>query len=332
MKTLMVAMVIPQILGACVDDVGTETSLATQPVIGGTRTPAGLYPATGALVAEVQGQRIVFCTGTLIAPDAVVTAAHCLLPPPQVGDFIPSFTLALDANNITAANLTRGRAKHSHPQFDGNAQPPGTLSREYDIGIVLLQAPVPNAQIAYLPTAAEAAALVQGMPLEITGYGQTNAADQDSVGVKFHATTTLAALGPYEIGVGVAGAAQNCHGDSGGPAYARFGTGLRMVGIVSRGNTGGEDSCDRGGIDTRADAYRQWLAGYTTLANPPADPPVDPPTPPGGDPPPGTPPTMDPDDPSGSGTASGGCAAGGAPGPAGALALLAFAFIRRRRR
>ena len=331
MRAVLFALIVPQILGGCVDGLGPDTGQATQPVIGGMRTPPGLYPATGALVAEVQGQRIVFCTGTLIAPDAVVTAAHCLIPPPEIGDFMPSFTLALDANNITTADLTRGRAKHYHPQYNQNVEPPGTISHTYDIGIVLLQTAVPGAQIAYLPTAAEAQTLTQGMPLEITGYGQINAADQDSVGVKYHATTTLASVGQYEIGVGIAGAAQNCHGDSGGPAYIHVGSGLRMVGTVSRGNTGGEDTCDRGGIDTRADAYRTWLSQYTALADPPADPP--PPDQGSDTPPPGsdTPTGMDPDDDgNGNNSTSGGCSTST---PAlGALFAVALLALRRRRR
>ena len=322
MRTLLLAAAL-EVLGGCVVDDSMSTT--TQSVIGGTVTQAGVYPATGALIAEVQGQFIVFCTGTLIAPDAVATAAHCLIAPPEIGDFMPSFTLALNANNVTTAQLFRGREKHSHPQFDENGPGTGSLSREYDIGIVLLTQPVPGVAPAYLPTAAEAATLVQGMPLEITGYGQTNAANQNSVGVKYNATTTLSEVGQYEIGVGTPGAAQNCHGDSGGPAYMHVGSGLRMIGIVSRGYTGGEDTCDKGGIDTRTDVYRSWLGMYTTLPDPPSEP---------------TP----PDDDTGSGSGSGSGPGSGSdqppPGESGGcnaghrtsgLALLALLLIRRRR-
>jgi uncharacterized protein (TIGR03382 family) len=317
------------LMGACTTDDALDTT--TQGVIGGTVSPAGLYPATGALVARVQGQQIVFCTGTLISPDAVVTAAHCLIPPPEIGDFSPYFTFALDANNATTADLLPSREKHYHPQYNQNSEPPGTISHTYDIGIVLLANPVTSVAPAYLPTAAEAAALAEGMPLEITGYGLTNANDDNSAGVKYNATTTLAALGPYEIGVGTAGAPQNCHGDSGGPAYIHVGSGLRMLGIVSRGNTGGEDSCDRGGIDTRADAYKSWLSMYTTLADPPADPGDG-----SGD---GSGSGSDTGSGSGDGdggdpgdpqsTTMGGCSTSGAPG---AFVLVALAALVRRRR
>ncbi len=314
----------------------TEDALdtTTQGVIGGTVSPAGLYPATGALVARVQGQQIVFCTGTLISADAVVTAAHCLIPPPEIGDFSPYFTFALDANNATTADLLPSREKHYHPQYNQNAEPPGTISHTYDIGIVLLQHPVTNVAPAYLPTDADAAALAEGMPLEITGYGLTNANDDNSAGVKYNATTSLAALGPYEIGVGTPGAPQNCHGDSGGPAYIHVGSGLRMLGIVSRGNTGGEDSCDRGGIDTRADAYKSWLSMYTKLPVPPADPGdgggdgsgsgsgSGDGTGSGGD-------GADPGDPSS--TTVGGCSTSGAPGAFGLVALAALVWRRRSR-
>jgi MYXO-CTERM domain-containing protein len=319
------------LVGGCVTEDALDTT--TQPVIGGTVTPAGLYPATGALVARVQGQQIVFCTGTLISPDAVATAAHCLIPPPDIGDFSPYFTFARDANAATTADLLPSREKHYHPQYNQNAEPPGTISHTYDIGIVLLSHPVTNVAPAYLPTAAEASALAQGMPLEITGYGLTNATDDNSAGVKYNATTTLAALGQYEIGVGTPGGPQNCHGDSGGPAYIHVGSGLRMLGIVSRGNTGGEDSCDQGGIDTRADAYKSWLSTYTTLVDPPADPGNgsgsgsggggDTGNGGGG----GNGNDTDPSDP---GTSTGGCSTSGAPSVFGIVALTAL--VRRRRR
>ncbi|HEX5059584.1 MAG TPA: trypsin-like serine protease [Kofleriaceae bacterium] len=328
MRVVLYAAITVGVLQGCVDD---NLSVSTQGVIHGSLTPAGKYPATGALIAQVNGQRVVFCTGTLIAPDAVATAAHCMIPPPGIGDFTPYFTLALNANTAPASQLVQGREKHYHPQYNQNVEAPGTLAHTYDVGIVLLTAPVPNAQIAYLPTPAEAATMMQGMPLEITGYGLTIASDDNSAGVKYDATTTLSAVGQYEIGVGVAGGPQNCHGDSGGPAYMHVGNGLRMVGLVSRGNTGGEDTCDRGGIDTRADAYRSWFGMYTTLADPPADP--------------------GPGEGSGSGSGSGsgegsgsgsgsgddgtqengstygGCSAGGAAGDFGTLALIALAVM-----
>src|SRR5690606_12743303 len=119
MRTLLLGVAMVGTLQGCVDD---QLSAATQGVIGGTVTQAGMYPATGALIAEVQGQRFVFCTGTLVAPDAVVTAAHCLFAPPEIGDFMPSFTLALNANNVGAGQLVRSKAKYAHPQFNNNSQ------------------------------------------------------------------------------------------------------------------------------------------------------------------------------------------------------------------
>jgi uncharacterized protein (TIGR03382 family) len=322
MRARLFAIAVLGILDGCVDP---STSTSTQGVIGGTLTPPGQYPATGALVAQSQGQRVVFCTGTLIAPDAVLTAAHCLLPPPQAQPFMPSFTLALDANTAPASELTPAREWHYNPQYDPNANPPGTLGHTYDVGVVLLAHPVAGAMPAYLPTSADLATLVQGMPLEITGYGLTVASNDNTAGVKYSATTTLASIGPYEIGVGTAGSAQNCHGDSGGPAYIHIGSGLRMLGVVSRGNTGGEDTCDRGGIDSRADAYRSWISTYTTLADPPPDPTM----PPDG----GVPPGPTPPDPAQPETAAG-CSAtdptGGGLWACGVLALLAGLARRRR--
>src|SRR3954451_15847164 len=62
-----VALAIPTLLGA--------QAFAEAPVIGGSAAPAGKWPDAVAVLYGGQQE----CTGTLIAPNVVITAGHCVL-------------------------------------------------------------------------------------------------------------------------------------------------------------------------------------------------------------------------------------------------------------
>ena len=49
-----------------------------------------------------------------------------------------------------------------------------------------------------------------------------------------------------------------CYGDSGGPTYMNVAGQLHVIGVTSRSYDGHED-CDTAGIDTRADAFIDWI-------------------------------------------------------------------------
>ena len=235
-------------LVACVEspDLGTRQ----QVVIDGEVTPEGLFPATGALLMGIE----VGCTGTLITPRVVLTAAHCV-DRTFIGDVTPSFTLDLDANS--ASTVVAGLSHHQHPAFNISRDFPDGLGKWDDIGIVILTDDVPDAEIAILPTPEEAANLQVGVALDIVGYGVTSTTGP-SAGVKHHGSGDLRQLGSHELLISEPGQQQNCSGDSGGPALVDLGDGPRIVGVVSR-SPDDDPTCDHGGIDTRVDPYLTWI-------------------------------------------------------------------------
>jgi hypothetical protein len=106
-----------------------QTSTADDPIQGG-RSDSG-DPAVGLLWFQGGG----FCTGTLIAPDVVLTAAHCVQDPLE-----GFYTGSGHPSDGTSADPPRGMKRHpvadqvNHPSF----QPGQCPNTTFDIGLVLL--------------------------------------------------------------------------------------------------------------------------------------------------------------------------------------------------
>ena len=226
-------------------------------VIGGTVTAAGEFPGVGALMYDFGGEVMQGCTGTLIAPNAVLTAAHCV-DPDLTGPQTPGFSLALDTTNGNTSTVP-GLQAMKHESFSLDVEPFDGLGQFFDVGIVILSQPITTVEPVKMPRPDQSATIAAGLDLAIVGYGRTSNSTNDT-GVLYDAMTELISVNPTEIQVGMgAPQPQNCNGDSGGPAFADLGDGRRIVGIVSRSFMGVE--CTMGGVDTRVDAYLTWIHG-----------------------------------------------------------------------
>jgi hypothetical protein len=242
-------------LAGCADLDFRETS---SEVIGGAPTPAGKFPGVGALMYDFgDGMPQAGCTGTLIAPDAVLTAAHCVDPALTGGAMPVGFTLALDTTSGTPA-ITPAKQTFKHDSFTADVMPmDGQLGQFFDVGIMLLAQPITEVAPVPMPRPEDAPELVANLDMQIAGYGVTSN-DSFEGGVLFDAQTKLISLNDSELQVGMGlPQPQNCFGDSGGPGFATVGGTRRVIGIVSRSFSGGE--CTMGGIDTRVDFYLDFV-------------------------------------------------------------------------
>ncbi len=252
---ILACVVLP--LWGCTAGEQPETAQTAQPIIGGQPAGAWEFPATGGLVLDGE----IFCTGTLVAPSVVLTAAHCIDPQELDGE-IPGFTLVRDEAEITewGGEVHRGLNVMVHPGYLRNANDtsPGLVN---DLGILYLQMPVEDVDPeAVLSEGGSNAVLTLGKELTIVGYGYTDTALTRS-GIKFRATTPLVYLGSFELQMSEPGDPQPCYGDSGGPVFVSLPDGSRAIaGIVSRG-PGEEGGCDTGAIATRMDPYKAWVDG-----------------------------------------------------------------------
>ncbi len=233
----------------------------TLPLIKGRTSPTGFMPAVGALVINVPGYFQSFCTGTLIAKRWVITAAHCL-----ESSSIPAFTPLGVFFGDTVYTSNPGKTivpiknRYPHPSFKGG-NAPNTLADWYDIGLIELESDVPIEPMKLIrPTEVGGAFRLAG-DMTVVGFGLTQANNPQSSGTKHDGVMQLMMVEHSEFyleqksGVGTT----TCSGDSGGPTFVNVGTAAspdwRHIGVTSRGAEG----CDYGTVQTRTDAYLDWI-------------------------------------------------------------------------
>jgi hypothetical protein len=185
-----------------------------------------------AVVAVVGSSGVTACTGTVVAPHIVLTAAHCLVPEVLQGGNVLVGTAA--ASPSATLPIARGIA---HPQFD-----PTALTN--DVGILVLAAAAPPPPIPF-GTAPPAV----GDSVDLVGWGES-AADAGDFGEKRKGTGTVAQVDADTFGVGST-PSQPCEGDSGGPAFVTASGVTSVEGITSHGDA----ACVAGATYTRVDAY-----------------------------------------------------------------------------
>jgi hypothetical protein len=199
-----------------------------------------------------------FCSSTLIASQALVTAAHCTYPMPPIA---PTGTQSMTIAAANVEEVTQGTGSFVasplftyDPGFDPNALTD-------DIGMVLL--PQPPAARAKVWNTTDISGL-NGAPIRVVGYGITSPTDT-SLPERREVDLTLQNPTPthFEVGNGTQGF---CHGDSGGPSLYTFDDGIeRIVGVHSYVN---DQNCMTG-EDSRIDAYQTFIQGWLAQNDPP---------------------------------------------------------------
>lgn len=294
----------------------------TSSIVGGSSVPRGRWPDAVAVLGE-EGT----CTGTLVAPDVVLTAGHCIEARPYevVVDTI-DYTQPAAAAGGERIRVTWSRA---YPNWE----------TRYDVGVLLLEHAATYAKPRVVTSACTARSLVQpNTPVEIVGFGLATAQALDD-NTRLHQATvtitdptctldpacnpTIAPNGEFMAG---GHGADSCFGDSGGPVYidTQDGHGHALLAVVSRGRALPNVPCGDGGVYVRVDKVISWVQSITgrklarttcTSSGDEAD---------------------DDTDPAASGatslsTDSGGCSTGSAAGIVAALVLLLCAWLLARK-
>lgn len=264
-----------------------EVEVIEAPIVDGRRGSAADIRATVSLVDD-SGES--FCTGTLIAPRVVVTAAHCVVDESETGEVTGVRSpgeLEVVAGAIDVGSASSGQRyalsavvpHEGYPNETTSGHPSGA-GRFDDVALLILSQPVAGMTPAYVPSVEEAVArLTVGTSVIITGYGATSPNTEDS-GILYTAETPFETRIDAEIVLGSEGTPDTCPGDSGGPAYLVVSGATWLVGVTSRATENSVEACGGGGVYGFAPAYRGWFSAnsqglYTGGAVDPVDP-VDP--------------------------------------------------------
>jgi V8-like Glu-specific endopeptidase len=227
-------------------------------IIGGTTDTTD--SAVVLLYMTVPGQQGgALCTGEVISPHVVLTAAHC------TGGEDPSVTnatwrvyLGSDFSKATAADLLAVKEAHYNPSFSINNLPGGN-----DVGVAILQNALPSTIVPLPYNRGSMDSGFDGNPVRFVGYGLDNSTAQTGAGVKRTTTTTLTDHTALLLHFSDA-THETCNGDSGGPAFMTIGGKETIVGLTSYGDV----NCATGGYDTRVDALVDWIDGFVQRADP----------------------------------------------------------------
>src|SRR4051794_21513936 len=146
-------------------------ALLAQPaaaIVGGGGSPA---ESISRAIVTIIGSRGSFCSGSLIAQDLVLTAAHCVLPGAEYKVILPG---------ETPPRLNDVRRGASHPQF--NVQNIMAHRASADVALLQLASPLPVSK-APAPLGAPTIPIVVGSRFTIAGLGVTRRGDGKSGGV-----------------------------------------------------------------------------------------------------------------------------------------------------
>ena len=188
------------------------------------------HPNVGALVADWNEESPgpdEFCTGTLVSPTLLLTAAHCMVDWPEGTQFWVSFDPVYDENAASPSGLVPVSSFTVHEDF---AQPGGGADA-HDIAIVTLAAPQ-SAAPAELPELGLLDTLSQQQLRELgfttVGYGIVRTSKKRGPHGFIDETTrmvaqqTLLSLQPTWLELNMnpsTGSGGTCYGDSGGPHF-----------------------------------------------------------------------------------------------------------------
>lgn len=210
----------------------SEYNQTSKVIVGGTEAPTGRYEYQVVYLTNSGGM----CGGSLIAPDVVLSAAHCL----EEGDSIPR--VYINIRDITeplqdGEEMINVEEAVLHPDYDDT-------TKENDVMILKLESPSTKQPVAYDNGNADTS---EGDPVTVMGFGTTSSGGSSS-DVLLEVEVDIVSNEKCNAQYGGSGITSNmmcaaregkdsCQGDSGGPLIIKGSDAASdmQVGVVSFG-------------------------------------------------------------------------------------------------
>jgi hypothetical protein len=182
-------------------------------VVGGENVAVCDFPAS-VFIGDPGGFH---CTGSLVHPRVVITAAHCIGGISHIGFGEVVWESTIEVPVVECA---------PHPSY---------WDWGIDLGVCTLAADAPPVAMVPVIMGCEAEELVPGKEVVLAGFGQNDEASGSGGGIKRTTSNSLDAVSYEANEVYLLGDANgSCYGDSGGPAYTQLADGSwRVIGAVS---------------------------------------------------------------------------------------------------
>lgn len=229
-----------------------------QRIVGGEQTHYALFKGAVGLLIDWGGGSAQLCTGTLIDPELVLTAAHCVYLPEQgvdVRNAPQKIEIAggSDLLGMTKVSYTRGKKIVIHSEWDGKME-----WGKIDLALILLEDPI--TEIAHYGIRETAPA--EGDEGMLVGYGMIGIDDIPSAGLHRMGSSRVLELSPPLMEIG--NPAGTCQGDSGGPFFVKNKDTWQLAGVVSFGT---ERECmpNRDTWATVLSSQKQWIEDNTEV-------------------------------------------------------------------
>lgn len=262
-------------------------SAAQRPrIVGGQTAATGTWPYIARVVITSPGE-VDTCSGTVVAPNVVLTAGHCAVDTNTMVTWDPSYYQVMTgaANTFSTGEISGVSQVIPYPDFETFSGPDG-ITPDRDLALLQLSTPTsaPPVQVA---TSADAYMYDGGTGAEMAGWGFTNS-DSDVLPNTLQAANTVVQSTTYcqqqanVIFQAIYDSSAEmcaidaptddqgtCEGDSGGPLIAMDGSGNPVeIGLTSW--AAATCATARPGFFTNLMTFSSWISSEIQLLSPPA--------------------------------------------------------------